>query len=357
MDTSNSSADALCQRETNPPDKDSSVKKQKAKPTVWKIATSVLAYAIIHTAMVTEYKRCLKETNVPLTFLWVQFVLGTAVMACGSLFFALPSPLDKSIVRQVGPYALLNGIGLVAYTVALKKLDAIMGQIARGLVLPLTAVIGHFFLSRPLDGQTASACALFVLGFGVGVLGDALKDDGELKRSTTASQITICYGIFAALIKTCQSLMIRFTLRRYRAESFADLPFLYNAYQSVLLAPVVLVEWAKLRVLMQEPGKFARLGRNIVSSGILGLLYNLAMFNQLSLITPLSYVIATLCKTSILLVGLSWRLGERLSMSRLVSTFTMLGASCWYWTLRAHQRQQQSQSTEAKEKDLTVLLA
>ena len=144
------------------------------RPSYLRVGSVVSFYIVTSISMIMINKLVLKQVGLPITFLWGQLVLAAIVLRSASFMrlLTLPTARSWSLLQSIAPLIVMNVVGLVLNTLCLHHIDAVLYQVARSLILPITVALS------PILGQrisfSAMACCVFIsIGFFIGIFGES----------------------------------------------------------------------------------------------------------------------------------------------------------------------------------------
>ena len=260
-------------------------------------------------SMVILNKLVLKEASFPITFLWGQMVLASIILQflqfCG--VFKLPS-FRLSVLRNLIPLITINVIGLGLNTLCLQYSDAMMYQIARSLVLPITIALTPLLLKESVSLRIIGCCCIILLGFGVGILGER-----ELRVSIKG----IIFGALSSLSTALHAIIIKQAFAKVEEKSPYDMIYYNNVLSAVILLPILGFEAKNLVASFKsnnEAIKMLMIGTII--AGTMGLLVNFASFLQIKVTSPLTHTVASAARGVLQSVACYFILGEIINLQR-----------------------------------------
>lgn len=260
-------------------------------------------------SMVIVNKLVLKEASFPITFLWGQMVLASIILQflqfCG--VFKLPS-FRLGVLKNLIPLITINVIGLGLNTLCLQYSDAMMYQIARSLVLPITIALTPLLLKESVSLRIIGCCCIILLGFGVGILGER-----ELRVSIKG----IIFGALSSLSTALHAIIIKQAFAKVEEKSPYDMIYYNNVLSAVILLPILGFEAKSLVTLFksnEEAIKMLMIGTII--AGAMGLLVNFASFLQIKVTSPLTHTVASAARGVLQSVACYFILGEIINLQR-----------------------------------------
>ena len=136
-----------------------------------KVVAVVSFYVVISIAMIMINKSVLKQTTLPLFFLWAQLAFAALVLKLCKSFTFIPE-LSIGLAKELSPLIAINVFGLTMNTLCLASWDAIMYQITRSLVLPFTVALSPILGNGNVGMRVIGACTIIFCGFLIGIFGD-----------------------------------------------------------------------------------------------------------------------------------------------------------------------------------------
>jgi GDP-fucose transporter C1 len=174
---------------------------QNAPPSTIRVALVVGFYIVTSISMIMVNKAVLNHAGLPLFFLWGQLVIAAVVLKAASLInlLTLP-PVSLALLKSVAPLITINVIGLVLNTLCLKNIDAVMYQVARSLILPITVALSPIMQSQRISFKVFLCCLCITAGFLVGIFGE---------NNFTVSKVGVVFGVLSSLSTAVHSFIIK----------------------------------------------------------------------------------------------------------------------------------------------------
>lgn len=282
---------------------------------------AVFSFYIASTiSMVIVNKLALKKSNLPITFLWGQMLLASVIMQimqfCG--LFKMPS-FRLSVLKNLIPLIGINVVGLGLNTLCLQYADAMVYQIARSLVLPITIALTPLLLKESVSLRVIGCCFIIIVGFVVGIFGEQ-----EIKVSMKG----IVFGALSSLSTALHAIIIKQAFAKIEEKSPYDMIYYNNVLSTLLLLPMLGFE-AK-SVISTIKGNWVALEALLIGiavAGTMGLLVNFASFLQIKVTSPLTHTVVSAARGVIQSVACYFILGEMINVYRgLGIGITLLGA-------------------------------
>ena len=297
---------------------------------------AVTFYIVTSVSMVVVNKLFLNACSTPLLYLWLQMGLAALILrATGAVLRVHFTPVfSLATIRNMAPLIVVNVGGLALNTLALHRLDAILYQLSRASVLPLTAILS--FLIEGFKGVFSCLSILFaclVVCFGVvfGMVGDGIP------KMKSFELIGLLFGLSSSLTTAIHSFLIKSYTKTKKDDdsnedkiaSFLELLFLNNALSAILLAPaVVILEWKP--IILFGSVNCIQLAKSSVITGLMGLLINAATFLQIGLTSPLTHTVSAAARGVLQLLAAWLILGEALTRARAIGMGIALCGSALY---------------------------
>lgn len=286
------------------------------------ICAIVLFYITISVSMVIINRILLFHTQTPLLLLWSQLVIGAVSLKAACFLTFIPSLSFESLVR-FAPLISVNVIGLALNTMCLYYLDAMIYQICRALVLPITGLLTPFVTGKMLDWKIYASCLIIVAGFTFGVYGERLN-------AGSVSYLGMIFGILSSITTSIQTFIIQRSLRRYKKQGPFEVVYLSNAYSAIFLPLFFVVEFQSIAELFHSKSNIYNFLKAAMISGIIGILINLATFLQIEHTSPLSHTVSSAAKGVFQTLLAYLILGEALTSTRISGIAITLFGSILY---------------------------
>ena len=282
-------------------------------------------------SMVLLNKLVLKKAAFPLTFLWGQMLLATVVLQVFQFsgLFKMPS-FKLNVLKKLIPLIAINVIGLGLNTFCLQFSDAMMYQIARSLVLPITIALTPLLLKESVSLRVVGCCAFILVGFGVGLLGEK-----ELKLSLKG----IIFGILSSFSTAMHAIIIKQAFAKIEEKSPFDMIYYNNALSTLILLPILGFEARSIVAAVKENGESIKallIGTAI--AGATGLLVNFASFLQIKITSPLTHTVASAARGVLQSVACYFALGETINWQRGVGIGVTLAGSVMYSLTKTYEK-------------------
>ncbi|KAJ3185102.1 hypothetical protein HDU87_002668 [Geranomyces variabilis] len=308
------------------------------------VVLSVSFFMASSIALILANKAVLLDTNIPITFLFIQLVVSVALLHVGHAlsWFSIPK-WDATTARKTVLLAGVNVVGLIANTYTLHLGDASFYQIARGLVLPLTVGMSWFLLTPP-SAPVLLTCVVITAGY---ALGTTLDPHGTAHIPFTA----ILFGVFSSVTTAAHVIVIKTTQAALASTDTITLVY-YNNVLSAAAFPVFMLLSGELSTCWayftsdakgQEatgavdgsngPWKFA-VGCFI--TGVLGFLLNIASFFQIKITSPVTHAVSAAARGVVQTALAVWVFNEALTSTRAWSITIITAGSCLY-TIAKHR--------------------
>ncbi len=297
---------------------------QKKKTSPIYVAAVVSFYIISTISMVLVNKVVLKKAKLPFTFLWGQLVLASIVLqACqmGGLF-KMPSFSRKTLISLI-PLIAVNVVGLTLNTLCLYFADAMMYQIARSLVLPITVALTPLMLNDSVSLKVVACCLIITAGFTAGLLGE---------QNIKVSAVGVVFGLLSSLSTALHSIVIKQAFDKVEEKSPFDMVYYNNVLSALVLLPTLAIE---MRPLMDiATGKDLSMLKPLLigttMAGSLGLLVNFAAFLQIKVTSPLTHVVASASRGVLQSLAAYFLLHEKVNVARGIGIGVTLSGSILY---------------------------
>jgi GDP-fucose transporter C1 len=208
-------------------------------------------------------------------------------------------------------------------TLCLQNIDAVMYQVARSLILPITVAMSPFMQSQRITFKVFLCCACITAGFIVGVFGES---------NFTVSTIGICFGVLSSLTTALHSFIIKSSFQNVKHNGAFDLVFYNNLFSAIFLAPILVIEVPALALFVTQNGwpalKVFLFGTLL--AGSTGLLINLAGFLQIKTTSPVTHTVSSAARGVLQTLAARAILGEAITAARCLGIAVTLFGSCMY---------------------------
>lgn len=303
-----------------------------------KVVGVVSFYIITSISMVMINKMVLRQSGLPLTFLWGQLVVAAIFLRllAALQLITLPSA-SLSLFRSTLPLITINVLGLVLNTLCLQHIDAVLYQVARSLILPITISLSPFMGQR-ISRPTLICCLVISIGFVVGIFGEGIM----LKRLATVqiSTIGVVFGVLSSFTTAIHSFVIKKSFTNVKQEGHFDLLYLNNLFSALLLAPFLFLEVGDLVMLSRRGwSPIQSFGLGTLLAGIAGLLINWAGFLQINVTSPITHTVSSAARGVLQTIVAHWILAEAITITRCIGIAVTLAGSCAYSLVKAREAQ------------------
>ena len=294
------------------------------------IALVVSSYIVVSICMVIYNKRVLNQFGgCPLIFLCGQlFIAATVLKFCMQLKLLEPIPsVTKSDLKELLPLISINVFGLCMNTMCLKYVDAMMYQVARSLVLPITLLLTFLHNRKPeaktdLTIATISCCCVIFIGFVIGM---------NLQNISAVSTQGLLFSLASSCTTSIHSIIIKRSFSQSTSKKFEawGLVYLNNYLSCFLLAPIALFfEYGSL--MDTKSYSVSMLLYGILVSGCIGLLINYASFLQIHVTSPLTHTVSSAARGVLQSLVARHVLNEEISPQRLLGILVTLAGTTLY---------------------------
>lgn len=282
-------------------------------------------------------KSVLNSAGIPsLLFLWCQLVVAVIILQLAKLVGLLRLPsVSVEAFKQLSGLIGINVVGLALNTLCLANIDAVLYQVARSLILPMTVAMSPFVTGAYPSGRVLLACSFIFVGFIIGIFGERHISQASMAVSTTG----IIFGVLSSLSTSCHSFIIKGSFgkvqSKYSAGGTFDLVYFNNLFSAIILLPILfLVEWKPIQefiVICQEDGsRLQSFAVGTVLSGASGLLINLAGFLQIKITSPITHTVSSAARGVLQTIAARIFLGEAITVPRCIGISITLAGSCLY---------------------------
>lgn len=319
-----------------------------------KVTGAVSLYIVSSIAMIMINKAILKKIDLPLFFLWCQLLLASLILkVCGFVRLTFIPGVELDTAKKLLPLISVNILGLAFNTLCLHKIDAMMYQIARSLVLPITVMLNPFLGNSHISKQLLLSCAIIFVGFIIGVFGDR-----EL-GSQSLSLFGILCGVLSAITTSIHSFVIKSSFGVYESKGPFDLVYLNNILSAIFLVPFLIGEIVfhknPLASFYALNPKTFSLG--LIVSGFMGLIINYAGFLQIKVTSPLTHTVSSAAR-GVLQTAAAWYfLDEVVTKARLLGILVTLAGSILYSRVKYVKERDSRKGEALREYDRKPLLS
>lgn len=297
------------------------------QPSTFKVASVVAFYIVTSIAMIMVNKAVLNQAGLPLIFLWGQLIVAVIILKFAAILnlLTLP-PVSVALFKSVAPLIAINVIGLILNTLCLHNIDAVMYQVARSLILPITVSLSPFMQSgQRVSFRVFMCCACITAGFLIGIFGES---------KFQVSTIGVVFGVLSSLTTAIHSFVIKSSFQNVKHNGAFDLVYYNNLFSAIFLAPVLSLEIPSLSAFIASGGipalKVFIFGTLL--AGCTGLLINLAGFLQIKTTSPLTHTVSSAARGVLQTITARAVLGEAITLARCIGiTVTLLGSCLYSW--------------------------
>lgn len=306
-----------------------------------KVALVVVFYIVTSVMMVMVNKAVLNQTGLPMVFLWGQLVVAVAILRGAALcrLLTLP-PLTWPIMRALTPLIVMNVVGLTLNTLCLNYIDALMYQVARSLILPITVAMSPALMGTKISARVLGCCAIIFAGFLVGVFGE---------RTLKVSTLGVVFGVLSSFSTALHTIVIKLAFHAVHHNGAFDMVYYNNVLSIVWLVPMLVWEWSDMRVFYHAQG-WAGVQLFIygtIVAGVSGLLINLSSFLQIKVTSPLTHTVSSAARGVLQTIAAKMLLGELITVPRALGIIVTLAGSCLYsWVKAVESRQSAEKPSE-----------
>jgi len=285
----------------------------------------------------------LKVEGIPsLLFLWGQLVVAVVLLQIARLckLITLP-PATFAAFKQLLGLIAINVVGLTLNTLCLANIDAVLYQVARSMILPMTVALSPFITGAYPSLRVLLACALIFCGFVVGIFGER---GGDVAAAAAVSSTGIMFGVLSSLSTSCHSFVIKSSFGKVQSQYAGtfDLVYYNNLFSALILLPILLLaESGSISVFWQRASEDAALRSaflwGTLLSGASGLLINLAGFLQIKVTSPITHTVSSAARGVLQSLAAHFFLGEAITPARSVGIAVTLVGSCFYSWFKAQE--------------------
>lgn len=305
----------------------------KAAAPFWRVFLAVSFYVITSITMILINKAVLRETTLPLAFLWSQLMVAAVILKAMSPLTFIP-PLTFALHRSLLPLIAINVLGLTMNTLCLSHMDAMLYQIARSLVLPITVALTPLLSHRgdSVSARILAACTIITCGFLIGVFGDGLQSSRDV------SVLGLTFGVLSSLTTALHSFVIKSSFGVYESKGVFDLVYLNNAFSALWLLPLLFLEAKQWPAFLTNSDEIRTFLIGALVAGVVGLLINVAGFLQIRLTSPLTHTVSSAARGVLQSIACYLLLSESLTQARILGIVVTLIGSCLYSWIKSDEQ-------------------
>lgn len=318
-------------------------------PSRLKVAAVVGFYIFSSITMIMVNKAVLNQTGLPLFFLWGQLVLAVVILRAASMggVLHLP-PVTFALLKSVAPLIAINVVGLILNTLCLQNIDAVMYQVARSLILPMTVAMSPLLQRQRISPAVLGCCVIISLGFIIGIFGE---------RTFQVSASGIVFGVLSSFTTALHSFIIKNSFQSVKHNGAFDLVYYNNLFSAIFLAPILFLEVDQLRSFASAGGwpavRVFLFGTTI--AGATGLLINLAGFLQIKVTSPVTHTVSSAARGVLQTLAARVVLGEAITLARSIGIAVTLVGSCAYSIVKSKENATSPLKPTAKTADYSKL--
>lgn len=315
----------------------------------------VAFYIVSSITMVLLNKAILKQTGLPLIFLWGQLVVAVLILFLSHLvgLLALP-PVTWQIFWSLLPLTSINVLGLALNTLCLHNIDAMLYQVARSLILPITVIISMVALGQKVSLRVGVACGIISAGFLVGLFGEGgtrrIAISSVQGAGLSSATLGMVFGVLSSITTALHSVIIKHAFSSLPHNGAFDLVYYNNLFSALMLAPLLLLERIPFRSFIATNGtdgvRVLLLGTGL--AGLSGLLINLAGFLQIKVTSPVTHTVSSASRGVLQTLAAWMLLGEVITTSRSIGIGVTLFGSCLYSYLKAFEPSKVTSAADAR---------
>lgn len=301
------------------------------RPSVVKVFFVVSFYIITSIMMVLINKVVLNQTKLPMTFLLGQIAVAVILLEAANKMRILKlPPLNLTIIQSLFPLIVMNVIGLALNTFCLNYLDAMLYQVSRSLILPITVfsspiILKDYYWPRR---SVLLSCVIIFFGFFAGIFGE---------REVQISQLGIFFGIASSFSTAIHTIVIKMSFQSVQHNGAFDMVYYNNILSLGCLLPLLLWESPKIMEFyaLQGMAGIKLLFYGICIAGIAGLLINISSFLQIKVTSPLTHTVSSAARGVLQTMAANLFLLERITKARIIGIAVTLTGSCMYSWFKA----------------------
>ncbi|GAO51068.1 hypothetical protein SAICODRAFT_79853 [Saitoella complicata NRRL Y-17804] len=263
------------------------------QPSKLKVAATILFHSSSAILVTLTSKHALTTVNSPSALLLMQYLVAVGCIAVVGMPLGWLKGVSSSwrVWRSFYPLALARLVGVLAKTYCLAAVNASFYQIARGLLLPFTLILGSIFLApKPTySPHSLLGAGLVMLGFVFGVVTDL----DQMQTST----IGVALGVGSSLTTAVETIVVKIFLGKREGETGVfSMIFMTNIMAFVTLLPIFVFtgEYASLVSLsLTSPLALRSFLHGSLITGLSSFLLTVATFTQISVTSPTTHMIVT----------------------------------------------------------------
>lgn len=299
-------------------------------------------------SMVIVNRFFLLQIDTPLFLLWSQLVFGSVLLKSLCFCTYIPNFSCKDLLK-FSPLIAINVIGLSLNTMCLFYLDAVVYQICRALVLPITTILTPILTSKFIGYKAYASCIIVFIGFMIGVYGEKIA-------TMNVSYIGILFGILSSMTTSFQTFIIQRALKNYKAKGPFEVVYLSNSYSAILLTFLLVTEQKEIANLLNSQNNTLKFLKASFITGSFGILINIASFLQILITSPLSHTVSSSAKGIFQAFCSYYILKENITKYRLIGIIVTLIGSTLYSVFRIFSlRTNQDGKNEESSKKLSKI--
>lgn len=313
----------------------------KAPPTKITVFSVVLFYIFASITTIMLNKLVLqRQSALSLFFLWGQLVVAVIILQVLAVVRVIRIPtVSMAIFKDLAGLIAVNVIGLALNTLCLANMDAVMYQVARSMILPITVCLSPFIMSQWPSLPVILSCAIIFVGFAVGIFGDYQPD--QLLASATSTK-GIIFGLLSSLSTSIHSFVIKKSFTGVQQPGAVDLVYYNNLFSAIVLLPLLLlIEGPQIAHFYHSASSADHLMLlyGTALAGASGLLINLAGFLQIKVTSPITHTVSSAARGVLQSLAAHCILGEAITGPRTIGISVTLFGSFLYSLFKAKESQ------------------
>eukprot|EP01089_Gocevia_fonbrunei_P003040 TRINITY_DN1289_c0_g1_i1.p1 TRINITY_DN1289_c0_g1~~TRINITY_DN1289_c0_g1_i1.p1 ORF type:complete len:352 (+),score=51.57 TRINITY_DN1289_c0_g1_i1:107-1162(+) len=315
----------------------------KEEHTVWVIGGAVSFYFVTSMSLVFLNKFVLKNYDFPLPLFvtWFQFVIALICMLILGNIGKFWKPLsfvkapgftladwDYDTLLKVLPLTLLF-VSMVCFSnLTLRFAEVSFYQVARSLTICFSIIFTYYFLNESTSWKELQPCGVVIIGFLMGVEGEANFAWGA-----------VIFGVLSSVFVASYGIKVKNVIRSCGGDTW--LVTLYNTAQAiVVMLPVVYLSGEMDQFFSCAVIYDYTFWLFMIFAGIVGFLINIAMFYQINVTSPLTGTVSGTVKACVqtALGVLIWQ--NAITLMNFLGIMLVIGGSMWYSLVRYWKMQQ-----------------
>jgi GDP-fucose transporter C1 len=302
---------------------------------VWQSTLAVSFYMIVSIGLVFLNRLVLtdrEETAGALFVSWYQFLVAYVIILIITTFCPTvpllnlfpPIHYHIPILIKVLPVSVAYLLMIGFNNKCLEYVSVSGYQIVRSLSIVFNIVLTYLILGDPTSIRASIACAVVIIGFALGVEGEA----GLSIRGAV-------YGVLASVFVALYAIMVKKVIGLLDGNEYLLIE--YNTPVSIVaMTPLV---WFAGEFNVFSEGRSVRFWGIQTFAGIVGFIINIAIFLNIKYTTPLTHNLSGTVKACIqtMLAFVVFPNSEIMTVPKFIGTFLVITASAYYAWVRKRE--------------------